>query len=144
MNDRDPAIELPLQSNLGQVLKETGRTDKAVVAAQRAVDLRSASGDYERLPLALSNLGSVQLAAGRVEQAFASLSDAWELATELKLPNRGNLATTLIVAQGRRESASMPCSASWRDRCSTIGRPAGGGGRIPYDWGRALCRTRRR
>ena len=104
MNDRDPAIEAALQSNFGQVFKETGRIDKAVVAAQRAVELRRSSGDYERLPLGLSNLGSVQLAAGKVEEAFASLSEAWELATRLKLPNRGNIAISLVVAEGSRRN----------------------------------------
>jgi tetratricopeptide (TPR) repeat protein len=101
MDGRDPGLEATLQSNLGQIFKETGRIDEALAAAQRAVDLRRVSGDVERMPRGLLNLGSVQLAAGKPEAAFAAFSEAWDRATELSQPDRGNIAISLLVAQGR-------------------------------------------
>jgi tetratricopeptide (TPR) repeat protein len=101
MDGRDPSLEAALLSNLGRVYKDTDRLDEAIKTAQRCVDLRRASGETERLPLGLSNLGSVQLAAGLIEEAHSSFVEAWDRSEQLKLASRANIATSLVVTQAR-------------------------------------------
>jgi tetratricopeptide (TPR) repeat protein len=101
MDGRDASLEAALLSSLGQVYKETGRLAEAINAAQRCVDLRRAFGNTERLPIGLNNLGSAQLAAGLIEEAYSSFAEAWDRSEQLKLASRANIATSLVVAQGR-------------------------------------------
>ncbi|MBK6016333.1 tetratricopeptide repeat protein, partial [Streptomyces sp. MBT53] len=104
----DRVAEASAWTSLGIALRETGRSEEAIVAHTRARDLFQAAGDRHREAMAWNNLGFALGEAGRVREAVDAHTRARTLYQAVgdrhgEARALGNLG--LVLGEGRAEEA---------------------------------------
>lgn len=108
--ERHPDVASTYQS-LGMIAFERGQFDTALLQLERAVAIWRQSSSAERLPTGLYQLAQVQLAAGQVDDAAASLGESLSLSRGRHGEAHGQVAVArrlggeILAARGEHEAA---------------------------------------
>ncbi len=119
--DRDIASTL---ANIGGLYGELGDTRRAIDMLERALSLHRASGSPQLIGGALEELALLEARSGRIDQARASLDEAWSL---YEATNASRQRMRLALRRARIEAEHAPeLAPAWlrraREAAAQLGR----------------------